>query len=787
MSTGFLTPGVALMRRMRMTSKLMALGAVLLVPLVLVAGLLVQNLQGQRSFTQSELNGLKVVQAVTEVAVQTQTHRGQTNVLLSGNAQAATARDATRDKLKAALTQLDAVVQAHPELALAGDWTPLKSTLSELATATFTPDQRAQVFARHTESVDQLRRLAVLAGETSGLLLDPEASSFFLMDIVVEKTIPLTELTGVMRGGGSAQMTREEKVAADAFRVVGQADRLTGQINQLQERLAALQRSGEGVPKGWDEAKQASLAYADKTRQIFGGGTPTGDAAAYFAEGTAAIQAQLAFAQSASGRLETLLNERIARLTSLLVTVATVSALAIAVLLYGMVCFFRATVNSLQELSNAMKLASEGDLTHSLQIPGSDEFAHMGRQFQVMQDGLSELAADVRSSAAIVKFVGQQLVDDSHQLSGRTQSQAASLEQATANVREVAETVTRNADSAQEVSGVSSGLQQQTEQASGLMHQTMGGMGSLQSTSSRMTEIIGTIDSIAFQTNILALNAAVEAARAGEQGRGFAVVAAEVRNLAQRSQGAAGEVRKLIAESTDRVQSSVGEIQSVSRVMDKLVTGIRDIAARIDIMAEASTHQSASLKEVVQAVGDLDKLTYENSAMVERTTHRSSRLIERTGELDQAVRHMKLRQGTADEAYQMVQAARAHIQAVGYERASQDFYDKAGRFIDRDLYIFVFDREGVYRVMGMDRARSGTRLHDAPGLNAEQLLNDAWYRAEQGGGWVEYNIINLTTGAVRGKSSYVAPLTQDLLIGCGAYRSALAAGGQPLGQQKRLG
>jgi hypothetical protein len=232
-------------------------------------------------------------------------------------------------------------------------------------------------------------------------------------------------------------------------------------------------------------------------------------------------------------------------------------------------------------------------------------------------------------------------------------------------------------------------------------------------------------------------------------------------------------VRQLISSSTSRIGSSVGEIQTVNQLMDGLVQSVRQVGQRIGSVAQSSSEQSTALQEVVHAVGDLDKLTYENSAMVERTTHRASRLVERTVELDSAVSHMKLRQGTADEAHDLVLKALDHIKRVGYQRACDDFYDKSGPFVDRDLYIFVFDRQGVYHVMGMDRARANTRLHDAPGLDADQLIKDAWYRAEQGGGWVEYNIINLQTGTVRAKSSYVAPLNDQLLIGCGAYRSAM--------------
>jgi hypothetical protein len=361
-------------------------------------------------------------------------------------------------------------------------------------------------------------------------------------------------------------------------------------------------------------------------------------------------------------------------------------------------------------------------------------------------------------------------VEDGHSLSQRTQSQAASLEEATSNVGEVSDTVSRNSEAAQEVSLMTRNLHDEARHASGLMEHTVGGMVALQATSGRMNEIIGTIDGIAFQTNLLALNAAVEAARAGEQGKGFAVVAAEVRSLARRSQSAAGEVRALIAESTGRVGSTVQEINAVNQLMTSLVTGISEIAQNVDSMAEGSAKQSIALAEVVQAVGDLDKVTIENSGLVDRTSHRSNRLMQRSRQLEEAVTHIQLRQGTTDEAMAMAQKAHSLIQRVGFEEASVVFHDKKAGYVDRDLYVFVFDREGIYRVMGADIKKVGTSLFDIPGLDAKQLVEDAWERAEQGGGWVEYNITNPVTRDVRGKASYILPINGQLLVGCGAYR-----------------
>lgn len=766
-----LNPGIALMRRLPMTLKMIGMSATLLLPLLVVGAMLISNQWQQRQLALLELQGVTVVDRITAAMQALHQHRSYTSIVLSGNTSAATQRDQARQQLTQAIHALDAQVQASPELALSERWNKVRAALQQLTQANWSSHERLQAMQEHQHVLDLLHGVLTLNGETSKLLLDPEAASYFWMDVLVERIVALQDTTDAMRAEGTSALLRGDDAVNDAVRVGGLANQLLGQLSRLQETLEVLERAGETLPPQWKEAQQRTQQFADVVRLTLGSGMVMGEVNSYLETSNQVLQAQAQLGQQASSRLKELLQDRLTVYQRNLWLEGAGAVVVLLVLAYGMASFYRATLDSLQQLGRVMDQATSGDLTGVVHVPGSDEMARMGATFATMLKRLSGLVADMRSVSAVLGHMGENLVEDGLNLSDRTQAQAASLEQASANVREVAETVTRNASAAQDMSRVSNSLHQNTEQASGLMHQTMQGMGTLEATSKRMTEIIGTIDSIAFQTNILALNAAVEAARAGEQGRGFAVVATEVRNLAQRTQSAASEVRKLIAESNQRVQNSVSEIRSVNEVMDTLVGGIRDIASRIDGMASASQQQSAALGEVVQAMNALDHITNENGDMVERTTHRSGRLMRRTQDLNNTVQHIKLPQGSADEARRLVDDAWALIQEQGYERATQSFYSSP--FVDRDLYIFVFDRQGVYQVMGADQRKNGTRLHDAPGVDAEQLLRDAWDRADNGGGWVEYNIISPATGEVRGKSSFVRAVNDRLLIGAGAYRSAL--------------
>ena len=757
-------PGLALMQRVRMPVKLSTMAFLLGAPLILMTYLQVSTLRGDYLTASNEVLGAQAVNLVTEVLTDVQQLRaGPSEAVPAGNG---------LQQLQADVALLASWLEQHPDQAWARQWQATQTLLQPLMGPGADAKAAQQAYGAASKSLHQL---VTAIGEQSWLVFDAEPATYFLQNLLTERSGEWLETAGVIRAQlagsgaqGDAQNARSANLASMAALLEDLNDALAGNLD-------AMERAGvKALPKGARETVQATTAYTAEVRAMAAKEVTAAMAKDLAAKGVQLVETARGFHRDAAAQLVDVLQERQDRVFWQASVLGGVAAAGLLLVAYLILCFSVATVRSISALNRAISEGTRGNLAVHVEVPGSDELATISKEFENMLNVLSALVADVRSASSMVTHVGAQLVEDGHSLSQRTQSQAVSLEEATSNVGQVSDTVARNSEAAQEVSLMTKSLHAEAGNASELMGKTVSGMTALQTTSERMREIIGTIDGIAFQTNLLALNAAVEAARAGDQGKGFAVVAAEVRNLARRSQNAAAEVRTLIAESASRVAETVSEIQAVGRLMTSLVTGISEIAFNVEAMADGSTKQSIALTEVVQAVGDLDRVTIENSGLVDRTSHRSSRLMQRSRQLEDAVTYIKLRQGTADEAMHLTNRAFELVQSLGFDEAFKHFQDKNGDFVDRDLYIFALDRQGIYRVMGADINRVGSRLADAAGvLDAQQLLEDAWHRCELGGGWVEYNITNPLTGEVRGKSSYVLPLSDNLLIGCGAYRSAL--------------
>jgi hypothetical protein len=388
----------------------------------------------------------------------------------------------------------------------------------------------------------------------------------------------------------------------------------------------------------------------------------------------------------------------------------------------------------------------------------------------LMIGNLSAMVAEVRSNSALVAHAGKSLAAGNRELADRTEQQAANLEQTAASVQELSSTVQRNAQTAGDSDTQASRVRDIAESGAQAMVRAVESVEGIQKSAQQMNEIIGVIDSLAFQTNILALNAAVEAARAGEQGRGFAVVAAEVRSLAQRSAASSREIRELIQASGQQVSTSVAQIRAAGTSMTEIVNGVRGVAANMSLISAASAEQSGGLSEISSAVGQLDEITQRNARMVERAVQQATQLEGRAATVAQAVSSFQLQQGAAEEAMVLVQRALELRARSSREAFVNQITDPAQNFHDRDMYVFALDRSGAYRAFGGKPEKVGGRVQDIPGVDGASLLEAIVAQAELEPGWVEYDITNPQTGAVQTKMSYVTKV-DDLYVGCGVYKS----------------
>jgi methyl-accepting chemotaxis protein len=296
----------------------------------------------------------------------------------------------------------------------------------------------------------------------------------------------------------------------------------------------------------------------------------------------------------------------------------------------------------LEEAVAIAKSVAAGDLSTRIDVRARDETGELLVALQDMNTSLARTVHEVRRSTATINQASGEIATGNMDLSGRTESQASSLEETASTMVELTSTVKQNADNARQANQLVISASSVATRGGQLVAQVVDTMGSIKASSSKIVDIIGVIDSIAFQTNILALNAAVEAARAGEQGRGFAVVASEVRSLAQRSATAAKEIKVLIDDSVEKVDGGNAVVDEAGQTMGLIVTSVQQVA---DIMAEitsASQEQSMGIEQVNEAISQMDEMTQQNAALVEQAAAAAQSMQDEAATLSASVSVFKL-------------------------------------------------------------------------------------------------------------------------------------------------
>jgi methyl-accepting chemotaxis protein len=411
-------------------------------------------------------------------------------------------------------------------------------------------------------------------------------------------------------------LTPEEKTLADSFVAARKAYTDEG----LRPVAAAL--SGGAMDK-------ALQLYDDKT-------LPLAAAARDAADKLVKLQIDVAaqeYAKSQSTR------------GSAVATTVILTGLALALGLAMAWMITRSITAPVGEAVGFARAVAGGDLTVQLDAKGRDEIAELLRALGGMRDGLVQIVREVRTGADSILTGAGEIATGNADLSQRTEEQAANLEQTAASMEQMNATVRQNADTAHTATQLASSASGVAERGGSVVQRVITTMTDISTSSKKIADIIGTIDGIAFQTNILALNAAVEAARAGEQGRGFAVVAGEVRALAQRSAQAAREIKALIGQSVENVNAGSRLVGEAGETMTEIVSQVKRVADLIGEIGSATQEQTTGIGQVSEAVSQLDKVTQQNAALVEEAAAAADSLRGQAQRMNEAVSVFRLASG----------------------------------------------------------------------------------------------------------------------------------------------
>ncbi len=294
------------------------------------------------------------------------------------------------------------------------------------------------------------------------------------------------------------------------------------------------------------------------------------------------------------------------------------------------------------------RAVADGDLSAHIEVAGNAPHSLLGA-LREMQHKLQEMMAGIKKSADMIHLASSEIATGNADLSNRTETQASSLEETASSMESLTDTVRQNATNSGQANQLVQNAAAIATRGGQVVHGVVDTMGSINAASKKIVDIIAVIDGIAFQTNILALNAAVEAARAGEQGRGFAVVAAEVRNLAQRSAGAAKEIKALITDTVEKVGRGTLLVDQAGQTMDEIVQSVQRVTGIMHNISHASTEQSTGIADISRAISAMDNMTQQNSALVEQAAAAAQSLTEQAANLTDLLSVFKLKAQAMDQ------------------------------------------------------------------------------------------------------------------------------------------
>ncbi len=632
-------PGVRLFRVLRFAPKAGLISFALLVPLALVFGVYIKRQLGDEALGQTELRGVQAIRAYVPVLRAVMDLRNATRIAQSQKYGAAQF-DAAQAGAVSAIAGFDTYLNES------GDPLQFRAGFSKLA-----QDLKgalangAAIDANGQSAYDSVLAAAssieLDLADKANLSLDPDADSYYLQLVFTGQLSAVAQNLGQLRGWSVYFLaTGNPGVQAQRDYAIWN-DRVTSHIETMRDDMARAIAANPELATLDLTPLETVTGFQETAAKSALAGEP-GDPQELWRQGGAALDALFTVYSQCLPMMEGLLQARIAGYAKERTLLLGAFGLSLALAGYLFYSFYLVMQGGLNEVRRHLEAMTAGDLTTEARPWGRDELASLMVSLTNMQNSLRSIVGQVRTTSGTIVHASNEIAEASQDLSDRTEKAAADLQAGASSMEQISSAVRHSADNAAQAAGIAAGNAQVAERGGRVIGQVIRTMHEIQGSSHKIGEIIGTIDGIAFQTNILALNAAVEAARAGEQGRGFAVVAAEVRNLAQRSALAAREIKTLITASVEKVESGTKVVQGAGTTMQELV----DNAKRMnDLLAEISTaarEQSAGVTQVGSSIHELDTMTQQNSALVEQTAAAAATLRAQAGDLSGHVARFRI-------------------------------------------------------------------------------------------------------------------------------------------------
>jgi methyl-accepting chemotaxis protein len=635
---GAWAPGIRLFRRVGFRAKALIISAVFAVPIAALSTSYYTDKAAAIGFSAKERLGIEYGNALRPLQDLLQQQR-QAVLRAGAEGKAPAAPDAA--PLEGALAQAAAAeAKLGEELGTAKAFAAFKAALAAPA-----PGGGEAAYAAHSARATALLDLLGVATDGSNLTLDPDIDTYYLMDAAYFRLPPMAEAAAQLRDRGSALLAAGSATPAQLRGLIEQAAVLSAHATGLQAGIAKANDYNGGVRAAVQETQalaevQAFLRLVDAT--VLKPEGASGDAAALTAAGQRVLVALQGLNERSNAELDRLIAVRVEGMEAGRRATTAVLVGSLLLVSYLFIAFGRVLSGGLRALTHHVEAMRDGDLTTTPRAWGSDETARLIKSVAEMQQSLRRIVGEVRQTADHIVHASGEIANGSSDLSTRTGHTAASLEESAAAMEQIAATVKQTADTTHEATRIAEANASAAERGNRVIGTMASTMDQIQGSARKIADIIGTIDGIAFQTNILALNAAVESARAGEAGRGFAVVASEVRQLAQRAAGAAREVRSLITASVEQVSAGSRVAEEAAQAVAEIAGSARRVSELLGDIATGAKEQDNGVRQTTQAVQAMDSATQQNAALVEQTAAAAASLRDQAGALAAGVAVFKL-------------------------------------------------------------------------------------------------------------------------------------------------